>query len=56
VRGEKSPFLSKEDAKRIVGHLPRGILREISRSTHMPVQENLEEFKAVVGDFLNSEQ
>jgi pimeloyl-ACP methyl ester carboxylesterase len=55
VRGEKSPFLSKEDAKRIVDHLPRGILREISHSTHMPVQENLEEFKTVVWNFLNSQ-
>ena len=56
VRGEKSPFLSKEDAKRIVDLLPRGILREIKHSTHMPAQENLEEFKAVVWNFLKSEQ
>jgi esterase len=56
VRGEKSPFLSGEDAKTIVEHFPRGVLREISRSTHMPVQENPEEFKEVVWDFLNSAQ
>ena len=56
VRGEKSPFLNKEDAKRIVDCLPRGILKEISHSTHMPAQENLEEFKAVVSDFLKSER
>jgi esterase len=56
VRGEKSPFLSKEDAKRIVDHLPRGILKEISHSTHMPAQENLEEFKAVVCNFLNPQE
>lgn len=54
VRGEKSPFLSREDAKRIVDLLPRGMLREISRSTHMPVQENAEEFETVVWEFLNS--
>jgi esterase len=54
VRGEKSPFLSKEDAKRVVDHLPGGILKEISHSTHMPAQENLEEFKAVVCNFLHS--
>lgn len=54
VRGEKSPFLCKEDAKRIVNSLPRGVLKEIRHSTHMPVQENPEEFKAVIWDFLNS--
>jgi pimeloyl-ACP methyl ester carboxylesterase len=54
VRGEESPFLSKEDAERILRLLPRGMLAEISRSTHMPIQENAEEFKAVVWDFLNS--
>jgi pimeloyl-ACP methyl ester carboxylesterase len=56
VRGEKSPFLSKEDTTGIVKDLPRGILKEISRSTHLPVQENPEEFKAVVWDFLNSQE
>jgi len=56
VRGEKSPFVSKEDAQRIVDHLPRGILKEISHSSHMPAQENLEEFKAVVWNFLNSQE
>jgi len=55
VRGEKSPFLTKEDAKRILGYLPRGILKEISHSAHMPAQENLEEFNAVVWNFLSSQ-
>ena len=54
VRGEKSPFLSREDAKQLLAHLPRGFLREVGHSTHMPVQENPEEFKAAVWDFLNS--
>lgn len=56
VRGEKSPFLSEGDASRFVDHLPKGFLREIGHSTHMPVQENPEEFKAAVWDFLNSVQ
>jgi pimeloyl-ACP methyl ester carboxylesterase len=56
VRGERSTFLSKEDAKRIVDCLPKGVLREISHSTHMPAQENPEEFKAVVWEFLRSGQ
>ena len=56
VRGEKTPFLSREDAKRIVDHLPKGILKEISHSTHMPAQENLEEFRAVIWNFLESQQ
>jgi len=55
VRGERSPFLSKEDAKKIVEYFPRGVFREISHSTHMPVQENPEEFMAFARDFLNSE-
>jgi pimeloyl-ACP methyl ester carboxylesterase len=56
VRGERSPFLSKEDAKNIVDHLPRGSLGEISHSTHVPVQENPEEFNDAVRHFLNSAQ
>jgi len=56
VRGEKSPFLSEKDARRIVDCLPRGILKEISHSTHMPAQENPDEFKAVVWNFLRSER
>lgn len=56
VRGEKSPFLSNDDAKSIVAHLPRGALSTIRHSTHMPAQENPAEFKAVVWDFLKSDQ
>ncbi len=53
VRGEESPFLSREDAERIVNLLPRGVLREVRRSTHMPAQENPKAFEAVVRAFLN---
>jgi len=56
VRGEMSPFLSREDAKQFVDCLPRGTLKEIGHSTHMPVQENPEEFNDAVRQFLNSGQ
>jgi pimeloyl-ACP methyl ester carboxylesterase len=55
VRGENSPFLTREDARRIVELLPRGIFREIRQTTHLPAQENPAEFAEVVWDFLNSE-
>ena len=41
VRGENSPFLSREDAVRMCDLLPRAEWREIPRATHLPVQENL---------------
>ena len=52
VRGENSPFLSREDAERTVERLPNGILREISHSSHMPAQENPDEFIMAVREFL----
>jgi esterase len=53
VRGEQSPFLSREDAKKMCNVLPRAVLREIPHATHMPVQENPEVFNKVVLDFLS---
>jgi len=54
VRGANSPFLSNEEAIQFVECLPRGSLREIGRSTHMPAQENPEEFNDAVWHFLSS--
>ena len=56
VRGEKSPFLSREDARKIGKRIPDAVFSEISKATHMPVQENLEAFKAVVHKFLGGYQ
>jgi pimeloyl-ACP methyl ester carboxylesterase len=53
VRGEESPFLSLEDARKMHRVLPNAVLKEIPNATHMPVQENPDVFKKVVADFLN---
>jgi pimeloyl-ACP methyl ester carboxylesterase len=53
IRGEKSPFFSREDANSMCSILQKAVLREIPHSTHMPVQENPDEFKKVVSDFLS---
>ena len=53
VRGEESPFLSREDAKKMCNLLPQAVLREIPHATHMPVQENPDAFKKVLSDFLS---
>lgn len=52
IRGVGSPFISREDAEKICRLLPNSILREIPRATHLPAQENLEEFRRVVSEFL----
>ena len=54
VRGEESPFLSREDAKKMCEVLPKAMLKEIPQATHMPVQENPDAFTKVVWDFLSS--
>ena len=54
IRGEQSPFLSRPDARAMVDQLPNGVLREISCSTHLPVEENPEEFNAAVRIFLDA--
>jgi pimeloyl-ACP methyl ester carboxylesterase len=52
VRGEKSPFLSRKDARKMCRVLPLAVFKEIPHATHMPVQENPDAFKKVVSDFL----
>lgn len=52
LRGEKSPFLSRADAKKMCSLLPKAVLREIPHSTHMPAQENPDAFKKLVSEFL----
>jgi pimeloyl-ACP methyl ester carboxylesterase len=53
VRGEESPFLSREDAKKMCSFLPKAELREIPHAAHMPVLENPDAFNRVVSDFLS---
>ncbi len=53
VRGEKSPFLSLEDARKMIDLLPQAELTEIPQATHLPMQENPRGFAKVVLDFLN---
>jgi len=53
VRGEKSPFLSREEAKKMCMVLPGARFMEIAEATHMPAQENPEAFKRAILDFLN---
>lgn len=54
VRGEQSPFLSREDAQRICELMPKAVWREIPKATHMPAQENPDAFNNAVLKFLNS--
>jgi pimeloyl-ACP methyl ester carboxylesterase len=53
VRGEKSPFLSREDARQMSVIIPKAEWVEIPQAMHMPVQENPVVFKRVISDFLN---
>jgi len=53
VRGEESPFLSREDAQKMSVIIPKAEWVEIAQATHMPVQENPVVFKRVISDFLN---
>jgi pimeloyl-ACP methyl ester carboxylesterase len=53
VRGEESPFLSREDAQKMSRIIPKAECVEIAKATHMPVQENPVVFKRVISDFLN---
>jgi len=53
VRGEESPFLSREDAEKMCSVISKAVLMEIPQATHMPVQENPNAFKKVVSDFLS---
>jgi esterase len=52
VRGGKSLFLSRADARKICDIIPNAKLREIPMTTHMPAQENPRAFEKVISDFL----
>ena len=54
IRGEESPFLSRSEAERMSVCMPRAEFQEISRSTHLPAQENPVAFTEVVLRFLDS--
>jgi len=53
VRGEESPFVSREEARSTCAALPGARFQEIAGATHMPAQENPEAFKRAVLDFLD---
>jgi esterase len=53
VRGAKSLFLSRADARKICEIIPRATSQEIPVATHMPVQENPGAFQKVISEFLN---
>ncbi len=54
VRGKESPFLSREVAQRMGEAIPRAVVREIGRATHMPAQENPAVFQRIVAEFLRN--
>jgi pimeloyl-ACP methyl ester carboxylesterase len=53
VRGKRSPFLSRQDARKMCKLIPKAELREIPESTHMPAQENPTAFNKIISHFLN---
>ena len=53
VRGENSPFLSRDDARRMCELMPAATWTEIARATHLPEQENPHDCNRVLADFLN---
>jgi pimeloyl-ACP methyl ester carboxylesterase len=53
VRGKESPFLSEKVAQKMCRLIPKAELKEISKSTHLPAQENPKAFYTVISDFLN---
>jgi len=52
VRGEESPFLSRQEAQEMCKIIPKAEWREIPKATHMPAQENPSAFKRVVLEFI----
>ena len=52
IRGEESPFLSREDAQRMSLAIAQAEWVEIPHATHMPLHENPGVFKRVISDFL----
>jgi esterase len=53
VRGENSPFLSRDDAKTMCEIMPDATWTEIPRATHLPQQENPEGCRRALASFLN---
>jgi pimeloyl-ACP methyl ester carboxylesterase len=53
IRGKESPFLSLKEAQRICAAFPEVTFKEIAGATHMPAQENPDDFKKAVFDFLD---
>ena len=53
VRGEKSLFLSRDDAKMMCELMPAAMWTEIPRATHLPEQENPQDCNRVLAAFLN---
>jgi len=53
VRGEESPFLSREEAKDMLRRMRKAQLAEIPSATHLPVQENLSAFMEALRLFLH---
>ena len=53
VRGEESPFLSRQETQDMCKIMSRAEWREIPKSTHLPVQENPTGFERVVREFLS---
>jgi len=52
IRGQKSPFLSRQDAQEMCCFISTAEWADIPKSTHMPVQENPEDFSRAVLDFI----
>jgi len=52
VRGKESSFVSRKVAQKMCKQIPKAELREIPKSTHIPVQENPAAFNKVITDFL----
>jgi len=54
IRGKESPFLSRKVAQKICRALSKIEFKEISESTHMPLQENPVASNKVIADFLKN--
>ena len=54
VRGKESSFVFRNVAESMRKQIPKAELREIPKSTHMPVQENPAAFNKVITDFLSN--
>lgn len=52
VRGKESPFISRQEARKMCRFIPTAELKEIPDSTHLPLLENPMVFGDVVSDFL----